>query len=466
MTKHERIAIARIFFDLIKADLIIDSAEMKFYNDIKLKYGISRLEEAKAINLALGDAILLLSSLPINVKELLLSDFMEMTMSDGFCSRREALIILALKLCLSNINNLNASVITTADDEFFSDSGQVLYIESEYNENINSQISTYHRYIQKEMKLCGFNFVYIPDIVSTYKKTPRLLLIQVFSFLMPALNEVGIVSLIDKLLNLRSQDFLVSLLCDKLGVRGLRKTDPAILLSIGKTFVGDKYYASLLKIEIGEQELLPLLQTVLDYFMDIQNSEITLSASIENTHTKFLYHGFYKQLVDLYSLKRNVRSRIVIIPSQESFYFPDIDQCLLGLHRKEKALYALFLFESINGGINFNLPKSAKLLSAYKKRIDTIQRKYAKIYEFFGGDGSKAPLLEVPETRRPMLSRIKKSLLFFGEHLHDWSNYLIERDANGFYSIHLEQELLFVKTTTGETQQLSSSELYTKIKKL
>lgn len=466
MTKQERIAIARIYSDLIKADLIIDSGEMEYYELVKSKYSISRLEESEASSMTLGESINLLASLPLDTRCSLLTDFGAMTVSDGFCARSEALILLALNRCLSLSDNSGVSVITAQDSELFSDSGQILYIESEYDEEINQQIKDYHRYIQAEMKLCGFNFVYIPTIISNYKKTSSKLLSQVFSFLMPSFSKESIENLIDKILNLRSQDFLVSLLCDKLGIKELLQTPPAILLNIGQTFVNDKRCSNLLKIEIGNHNLLSFLQEILDYFMNIQKSDLPLSIPVENSKHKFLYYGFYKQLVDLYSLKRSIRCPILINTYQESISFPDLNKSLGGLHRKEKALYTLFLFESAEGGINFNPPKSAKLFNAYQNRMRKTQLKYAKIYEYFGGDGNKAPLLEVPEIRRPMLSRIKKSLSCFEEDLHDLSNYLIHRDSNGVYNVNLDRELLLLENMQKGHNNIYESDLYNKLELL
>ena len=50
MKKEEKIAICRIFTDLIKADGIIDSGEMRQYAMLRDRYGLCKEEEIAAAN--------------------------------------------------------------------------------------------------------------------------------------------------------------------------------------------------------------------------------------------------------------------------------------------------------------------------------------------------------------------------------------------------------------------------------
>ena len=69
----------------------------------------------------------------------------------------------------------------------------------------------------------------------------------------------------------------------------------------------------------------------------ISTDIITISKA-EEKKNQFLYHGFYKQLLDIFMMRKNVRSRVFINPYNEEITFPDIDSKLEKVHRREKAL--------------------------------------------------------------------------------------------------------------------------------
>ena len=85
---------------------------------------------------------------------------------------------------------------------------------------------------------------------------------------------------------------------------------------------------------------------------------------------------------------------------------PEAEIRLSKLHRREKALYALFLLESRSGGINFSKPDNAHALRKFDYRMQLIQLKYEMIYEGFGGNRANAPKICQSENRLPMLSLI------------------------------------------------------------
>ena len=74
--------------------------------------------------------------------------------------------------------------------------------------------------------------------------------------------------------------------------------------------------------------------------------------------SQFHFYGFYKQLLDIFLVRRNILSRIELNPYNEEVFFPDIDPKAVGLHRRGRALYVLLLCQG-KEGINFSLPKTA-----------------------------------------------------------------------------------------------------------
>ena len=360
MTKKEKSAICRVLFDLIQADSIIDSGEMERYSALLEQYAISQEDEIAASQVTFADAVDTLSVMDDNIKSSLLHDFSQMTVSDGYCARSEALLMLALKNKLQS-DDIDIQLISIPKPIFNIESASVLYVESRYEESVNWQINSLYRTIFKECQIAGFSFIYIPKVIEHYKQTDRTLTAQIIHFLSPRLSHDSISSVIDGLLSMDTSSFCKDILCNKLGVNELRDTSPSLLIKIGHSYIGDSVYSNYLKIEIDDN-LLQTLQDLIDEFLSmISADEITIRTEEEKSN-QFLYHGFYKQLLDIFLVRKNIRSRLFIQPYTEEITFPDIDEKLSKLHRREKALYVLLLIMSREGGVNFNQPKTAKQL--------------------------------------------------------------------------------------------------------
>lgn len=136
MRTEERISICRILTDLIKADLVIDSNEMQEYAKLCESYNIRREEEIKASSITLSDAVNILKKSDRGLQRDLIGDFCELSMSDGFCARPEALLLIGLSRCLEDPNS-TAQIISIPQPVFNVAFGSVLYIESSTNEELN-----------------------------------------------------------------------------------------------------------------------------------------------------------------------------------------------------------------------------------------------------------------------------------------------------------------------------------------
>lgn len=108
MLRDHKIAIARIFADLIKADRIIDTGEMECWERICAKYAIDKKIETEAQLVSFSDALESICNSGVKgLREDLLGDCRSMTVSDGFCAHSEALIMITLILMLDP-GNLSA----------------------------------------------------------------------------------------------------------------------------------------------------------------------------------------------------------------------------------------------------------------------------------------------------------------------------------------------------------------------
>ena len=96
MKKTERIALARIFTDLIKADSVIDAHEMEWFAAIKERYNITKEEEAEASKQTFAGAVSTLATADKKDRDMFLNDFDDLALSDGFGAKQEALLMIAL----------------------------------------------------------------------------------------------------------------------------------------------------------------------------------------------------------------------------------------------------------------------------------------------------------------------------------------------------------------------------------
>ncbi|WP_304590307.1 hypothetical protein [Duncaniella muris] len=465
MLKGHKVAIARIFADLIKADRIVDTGEMECWRNICNKYAIDKDVRIEAREVSFADALNVICNSGIRgLKEDLLGDCRSMTVSDGFCTHSEALLMIALSTMLESEQPFRGEVISIPIGSFNIDIATALYIENEYDPETNEAIKAHYRSIFKEFQLVGFHFVYIPKIIDHYRNTDSVLFKDILSFLAPSMSETGLDNTYKSLMKMTTGVFCKDLLCNKCGITELRNTMPSLLIKIGNSFVGEAQYANYLKIDVDE-DIATTVQTFVDCFSEMLNSDVFVVNTSEERDNQFHFHGFYKQLLDIFLVRRNIRSSILLNPYKEEIIFPNIDSKAMGLHRRERALYALLLCQG-SDGINFSAPKSADALERYNRRMKRIQQRYSAIYEMFGGEKKTAPDLSIPEIRRPIFSCLKRSLKNL-QALYNPEDYNITKSGDGAFSVNVEPELVYVcQLNSDEPVPLHESEMYRKWSKI
>lgn len=463
MLRAHKIAVARIFADLIKADRIIDTGEMECWNRVCAKYSIDKEVETDAQYVSFSDALESICNSGVQgLKEDLLSDCRSMTVSDGFCAHSEALILIALILMLDSYQPFRVETFSIPKASFNIDIATSLYIESDYDAATNEAIRVNYRSLFKEFQLAGFHFVYPPKIIEHYQDTDPKLVHQILSFLAPSMSESGIENAYKSLMKMTTGVFCKDLLCNKCGITDLRNTYPSLLIKIGNSFVGEDAYANYLKIEVDE-DILSTVQSFIDRFCEMLSSDVYVVNTSEERDSQFHFHGFYKQLLDIFLIRKNIRSHILIDPYKEEIFFPDVDAKANGLHRRERALYTLLLCYG-KDGINFNQPKSTDGLSKYTKRMEKIQTRYSIIYSLFGGTADTAPDLSIPEIRRPIFSCLKRSLKNIPS-LYNPEDYNLTKNRDGVFSVNIDDNMVLVtELDSAEPIPLTNSKLFKKFK--
>lgn len=463
MLKGHKVAIARIFADLIKADRIVDTGEMECWRNICNKYAIDKDVRIEARDVSFAEALDVICNSGVQgLKEDLLGDCRSMTVSDGFCAHSEALLMIALTTLLESDQPFRGEVISIPRANFNIDIATALYIESETAPETNNAIQASYRSIFKEFQLAGFHFVYIPKIIDHYKNTDPALFKDILSFLAPSMSESGLDNTYRSLMKMTTGVFCKDLLCNKCGITELRNTMPSLLIKIGNSYVGEDQYANYLKIDVDE-DIAVTVQTFVDRFSEMLSADMFVVNTSEERDNQFHFHGFYKQLLDIFLIRKNIRSHILIDPYKEEIFFPDVDAKANGLHRRERALYTLLLCYG-KDGINFNQPKSTDGLSKYTKRMEKIQTRYSIIYSLFGGTADTAPDLSIPEIRRPIFSCLKRSLKNIPS-LYNPEDYNLTKNRDGVFSVNIDDNMVLVtELDSAEPIPLTNSKLFKKFK--
>ncbi len=461
MTRDERIAIARIISDLIKADRIVDTGEIEFWKKVCDKYGINKEIQVAAAGLSFAKALnIICASETENLKTDLLHDCREMTVSDGFCAHSEALLLISLAIMLDPNSAFFGEVYSIPKASFNIDIATALYIENFYDEETNRAIKLHYRAIFKEFQLAGFHFVYIPKIIEHYRDTDPRLFKHILGFLSPSTSDEGLDYIFNSLLEMTTGRFCQDILCNKCEITELRNTVPSILIKIGNSFVGEEQFANYLRIEV-DKEILKTVQDFSDRLCDMLSSDIYVIRTSEERDNQFHFHGFYKQLLDIFMVRRNIRSRVIIDPFKSKISFPDIDAVAMGMTRRERAFYTLLLCYG-NQGLDFVKPESRKEIEAYNKRVELIQKRYRMLYELFGGKPEDTP--DLTTARLTMISKIRTSISKLNA-LYNQEDYSVTTSNRAVYTVHLEQDAVFVKDPgSDQPVALPHSELFRRLK--
>ena len=444
MTHKERTAIVRILRDLIKADAIIDSDEIQKYTQLRHRYKITRDEEVASVTMPLADAVGVLAKSRQALRQSLLQTFTDIVLSDGFCAAEEALMLVSLMYCLKEEYRGMAEVYSVYAPEVAIEDHQVVYVEAKYDEQVNDDIKLNYRAIDRELHLAGFDFSYIPNITEHFRNTDLWLFKDVTRFLAPTIAEDKVENLVKDLVGVTTAEYCADQLVNRLGMVGLRDASPSLLIKIGNTYVGDRPYINFLRIAVDD-DVLPLVQRFVDTYTALLSSDMRMVRHSHEDPGQFMYYGFYKQLFDVYVIQKGVRSNLLIDLVGERILLPGLGREIKGVHRRDKALYALLLMEGERGGLDFSLPKTLRQKQAYERRMAEIQAKYTQLYQAFNGDKGTVPNLEIPEIRRPIVSNIRRRIKEISSVLHNPEDYNVSTDSQGYLCVNLPAEWVDVR---------------------
>ena len=89
-----------------------------------------------------------------------------------------------------------------------------------------------------------------------------------------------------------------------------------------------------------------------------------------------------------------------------------------------------------------------------------FQKQYETVYGFMGGDKGKTPDVGSAEIRRPIFSRIKRSIMEMSDMLYNVNDYLISKNSFGTYNVNIESDSVYVRNwSTDELVPLLESDI-------
>lgn len=329
------VAFVRVVSELIRIDDVIDADEITILLQLEKQYGFDRSYKREAMRLSLADAINQLSQLDLQARTQVLQSFSEIAGADRVFVVREAIMLLALRYCLEGKQQKACSVIDCPASMNTRDAAPyVMYVESDYDEDIHQQIDGQYELLQLMLQQHGMRFFYIEQIVNKLSEMDKDMMLMTLGYLAPQFDDEQILQMYARMQNTNSEAFTTRVLARDLQITSLRNIQPSLCISMGSAF---------LCLAVGDS-VKELLKTFLSDFSQLV-SPISLNASntaMESGETKLRYFGYFKAFFDFILKAEPKESHIVIWPLKSEFEFPEAHRTLR-LNQQEASLYTLIL---------------------------------------------------------------------------------------------------------------------------
>lgn len=428
MTSAERTAIARIITDLIKADDILDLSEMKLFRDIREKYRIEENHLIAAQKIDFGAAVGTLREWTRAELIDFFNDMKSITIADGNCCPEEAFLILALRYCLGEEYGAYCQLISTDITNISIDKGNIVYIESDYDEEANAIIKDNYRSITNDFHLAGLDFVYIPNISKDFSEMSADYLQDIVAFLAPTLSDDKRQSVFNTLRSMTTRNFCDDFLVKRMQLNEVFDAEPSLLLQVSRTDSKIVY----LQISLGN-DIKKEIETFVDSFREL-TAQTPRPIKYNRPASRFPYHGFHKSMFDLLAFPgKKVESRIVIDFLKHRILFTDLGEELC-LPPMQLAQYVFIIHQTICGRTH-ELPAKP----ASEARMKALNKTFGLIYGLMDGDK------DTPYNKNlsPNISHIKKAISKLDQ-LDNLDAYLPEKTEDKTYRVRIKPSNVFV----------------------
>lgn len=431
-------AFIRWLIDLMKADKIIATGEITFLENACNKFSISTMDIEKSIGLSLADAwVILTEQTRKKERKEILSMLKELSLSDGACSREEALLILALSYCWSDKTENKSQMVSYKTSQIDFVDSQVLFVEPNEDEDVNNTIKAHFKSIVNAMRVGGFDFIYIPYIALHYRQSNKELLHKIIKYLAPTLSDNETHNVLDVISNMTTQYFKNEILKTKLGIKiPIRK--PSLLIKIGNSYVNGEQMSNFLLLEI-ENNIISQINSLIDTFLDYQRCPTITVKNYTEAGGDFIYAGFYKTIFDLVTYRKGTRCMLVINPDKKKERLKIVSEIetILNMGLAETAFYVFLILESLSPR------KGVTFISQGNKKLKEIQERFGTIYSSFAGSREKVPDITDGNTRNRMLTIIRNTINSCHQ-LAEKQGYLPNTVTSKIF-VAIEPQLIYIK---------------------
>lgn len=327
--KDQRIALARIVYDLIMADKIIDDEEVvKFAKLFGEENNRILFHQAQELTFAKAIKLLTQPSDDNNDNEVIrkfhadqrrrqaekaANIVSETASSDGFCAPSEAILLLAIDYFLkkNNATYTKYDIQSFKLTDIFIGKRFVLYVDNNASSK-SLEVEQNYDLIVNLLASIGFQFIYIPKIVEQYKKKGLEMFKAMSMYIFPDIPEDKVEDVYNNIMQMDTKSFVKDYLNEKLGF-DIICARPSLMVMLGRSSVIGKNIsdkglvyetnANFLKINIGEGKVVNVVGDLVHDF----NKFVTFNFHIDfnPAKDKLLYHGIHKAFFRMVALAKN-----------------------------------------------------------------------------------------------------------------------------------------------------------------
>ena len=399
-----RQGIYRIIYDIIKADSIIVRREIDAIKLLCDKYGITPKHRIASMDLSLAEAVKEVQSLTIGQVEELRKDISQLILADAASQREEALLLFAIMKAIDG----KCEVVSVPWGEIMMDNSQLLFIEDNYDEEVNGYIEAHYNTIVNTCKVGGFDFVYIPRLTEVFAS--QSMTSDLFFYFSPTSTIEEARCIADNMRNATTSMVYRELLVGKMGFR-MDVANPSLLFRVSFSVVNGQRMANYALIKT-DSDVLAQLENIMLELQKLQNGNTLVINNLCTSPDSFIYSGFYRTLFDLLTYRKGAKCELVVSPysrknilSIRTTTSESETEQSLDLGPKESAFYVFLIKETqVYGG--FRIAMQTKDDLAY---LSEAQKRFEKTY-FSLCNRDTAPDITDAGIRRPMLSKIRKAI--------------------------------------------------------
>lgn len=397
MTAEQKVAIARIVYDIIKADDIIDLNEMNTFAKLKDQYNISYEHILEAQKSDFFQAVEVLKCLDDTTLCKVLADLKSLTMADGDCAPEEAMLVIALEYALAPDAPLCGELLATDVTNLNIEKGNVIYVETTANKETNNLINNYLRLVSSDFAVAGLNFVFIPKIADDFCRMDDHFLHQTISFLAPSLRQNRHDEIFEKLRSISTVEFTNDFLKNRMELDGLHDCESSLFMQVGQS--NGKMVYMVIPIGCDGKSILHSFELFLDRYKELTHFRAPIFHRKDTS--RFIYHGFHKSLFDLLAFPgKKVESRVCFNLSKGKVSFLDLGVDLR-TNKKALAIYMLIVHQSFLS--NRGELRKATAANDMKEKNNAVFR---KIYSIFSGTNE----VDYTVAFTPNLSRLRAAI--------------------------------------------------------